>query len=180
MKLIRTLRGRFALSLTVFILAFLAAFGGGVYLTFSRSEYKEVEDTLSLSGEQVLASLYEDNGTIQMLAPDPGATRLAEFSAFTQRGVTLMVLSSEGVILEAAGPYSNQPLPVSRSLLRPQFQTLSETNQRDRVRVYILPVLDGGHLLGWIQSIESLGSAEKSLSRLRTALLIGTGVLSLL
>jgi len=43
MKRIRTLRARFALSLTALILAFLAAFGAGIYLTFSRSEYAEVE-----------------------------------------------------------------------------------------------------------------------------------------
>ena len=180
MKLIRTLRGRFALSLTALILAFLAAFGGGIYLTFTRSEYREVEDTLSLSAEQVLASLYEDNGSIQMLTQDPNATHLAEFDAFTQRGVTLMVLSSDGEILEAVGPYSSAPVPVSGDRLQPVFQTLRETDQHDPIRVYILPILEGGHVLGWIQSMQSLGGAEEALDRLRTVLLIGIGVFSLL
>jgi len=180
MKLIRTLRGRFALSLTVIILAFLAVFGAGVYLTFSRSEYKEVEDTLSLSAEQVLASLYEDNGTIQMLTPDADATHLREFSAFSQRGLTLMVLSSEGDILEAVGPYKDAPLPVARPLSQPGFQTLSETDQSDPIRVYVLPILENGHVLGWVQSMQSLASAEESLDRLRTLLLVGIGLLSIL
>src|SRR6266508_3070565 len=134
MKLIRTLRARFALSLTALILAFLAAFGGGIYFVFNRSEYAEVEDTLSLSAEQVLASLYEDNGSIQILTQDPNATHLAEFNAFTQRGVTLMVLTSDGEILEAVGPYSDAPVPVSEARLQPIFQTLIETNQRDPIR----------------------------------------------
>jgi heavy metal sensor kinase len=180
MKLIRTLRARFALALTALILAFLAAFGGGIYLTFSRSEYKEVEDTLSLSAEQVLASLYEDNGSIQMLTQDPSATHLAEFSAFTQRGVTLIVLTPEGEILEAVGPYSTDPVSVSEARLRPTFQTLSETEQRDPVRVYTIPILEGGHVLGWVQSMQSLASTEESLDYLRTVLFIGTGLLSLL
>jgi heavy metal sensor kinase len=180
MKLIRTMRGRFALSLTAIILAFLAAFGGGIYLTFTRSEYREVEDTLSLSAEQVLASLYEDNGSIQMPTEDPNATHLAEFDAFTQRGVTLMVLSSDGEILEAVGPYSDAPVPVSEARLQPTFQTLRETDQHDPVRVYILPILEDGHVLGWIQSMQSLAGAEEALDRLRTALLIGIGVFSLL
>jgi heavy metal sensor kinase len=180
MKLIRTLRARFALSLTALILAFLAAFGGGIYFTFSRSEYAEVEDTLSLSAEQVLASLHEDNGSIQMLTQDPNATHLAEFNAFTQRGVTLMVLSSDGEILEAVGPYSDAPVPVSEARLQPLFQTLPETAQRDPIRVYILPILEGGHVLGWIQSMQSLASTEETLDRLRTVLLIGTSLLSLL
>jgi heavy metal sensor kinase len=180
MKLIRTLRGRFALSLTALILAFLAAFGGGIYVTFTRSEYREVDDTLSLSAEQVLASLYEDNGSIQMLTQDPNATHLAEFDAFTQRGVTLMVLSSDGEILEAVGPYSNAPVPISGAHLQPAFQTLLETDQHDPIRVYILPILEGGHVLGWIQSMQSMGGAEEALDRLRTVLLVGTGVFSLL
>lgn len=180
MKLIRTLRARFALSLTALILAFLAAFGGGIYLTFSRSEYAEVEDTLSLSAEQVLASLYEDNGSIQMLSQDPNATHLAEFEAFTQRGVTLMVLTSDGEILEAVGPYSDAPVPVSEARLQPVFQTLRETDQSDPIRVYILPILEGGHVLGWIQSMQSLASTEEALDRLRTVLLIGTSLLSVL
>jgi heavy metal sensor kinase len=180
MKLIRTLRARLALSVTALILAFLAAFGGGIYFTFSRSLYTEVEDNLSLSAEQVLASLYEDNGSIHMLTPDPNATHLAEFSAFTQRGVTLIVLSSEGETLEAVGPYSEDPLPVSSSLSRPLFQTINETAQNDRIRVYTLPILEGGHVLGWVQSMQNLGSAEETLDRLRTMLLVGTGLLALL
>jgi heavy metal sensor kinase len=180
MKLIRTLRGRFALSLTALILAFLAAFGGGIYVTFTRSEYREVDDTLSLSAEQVLASLYEDNGSIQMLTQDPDATHLAEFNAFTQRGITMIVLSSEGEIMESVGPYSNDPLPVSPSLSQPILQTMTETDQRDPIRVYTLPILEGGHTLGWVQTMQSLRNAEESLDRLRTMLLVGTGLFSLL
>jgi heavy metal sensor kinase len=180
MKQIRTLRARLALSITALILAFLAAFGGGIYFTLNRSLYTEVEDNLSLSAEQVLASLYEDNGAIQMLTQDPNATHLAEFSAFTQRGVTLIVLSSEGGILESVGPYGDDPLPVSRSLSSPMFQTISETQHNDRIQVYTLPILEGGHILGWVQSMQSLGSTEETLDRLRTMLLVGTGLLSLL
>ena len=180
MRLIKTLRARLALSVTALILAFLAALGAGVYVTFSRSLYGEVDDTLSLSAEQVLASLYEDNGTIQMLTPDPDATHLAEFNAFTQRGLTLMVLSAQGDILEAVGPHSNAPVPISDSLAKAGFQTLSETEQNDRIRVYILPVMETGHLIGWIESMQSLGSPEETLDRLRTVLLVGTGLLALL
>jgi heavy metal sensor kinase len=180
MKRIRTLRARLALSVTALILAFLAAFGGGIYFTLSRSLYTEVEDNLSLSADQVLASLYEDNGSLQMLTQDPNATHLAEFSAFTQRGVTLIVLAAEGEILESVGPYRKDPVPVSPAHLKPAFQTIRETDQHDPIRVYILPILEGGHVLGWIQSMQSLGAAEETLDRLRTMLLVGTGLLSLL
>src|ERR1044071_8087271 len=163
MKRIRPLRARLALSVTALILAFLAAFGGGIYFTLSRSLYTEVEDNLSLSADQVLASLYEDNGSLQMLTQDPNATHLAEFSAFTQRGVTLIVLAAEGEILESVGPYRKDPVPVSPAHLKPAFQTIPETDQHDPIRVYILPILEGGHVLGWIQSMQSLGGAEEAL-----------------
>ena len=169
-----------ALSVTGLILAFLVAFGAGIYFSFGNSLYNEVDDALSLSAEQVLASLYEDNGSIQMLTQDPNATHLAEFSAFTQRGITLIVLSSNGDILESVGPYSDSPMRVSASLSQPMLQTIRETERNDRIRVYTLPVLEGGHILGWIQSMQGLGSAEETLDRLRTMFLVGTGLLSLL
>jgi heavy metal sensor kinase len=45
--------------------------------------------------------------------------------------------------------------------------------------VYTLPVIENGHNLGWIQTIQSLSGAEESLDRLRTVLLMGGGLLSL-
>ncbi|HLO29189.1 MAG TPA: ATP-binding protein [Anaerolineales bacterium] len=180
MRLIRTVRARFALSLTVLILGFLVIFGGGIYFAFSRSLYGAVEDTLSLSATQVLAGLSEDDAGFQTLAPDPGSPHMAEFGAFLQRGLTLIVLSSNGEVLEAVGPYHDKPMPVSPSLRQPSFQTIAETEDSDPILVYILPVMQDGRLLGWVQTMKSLGGEEESLDRLRTVLLIGTGLLSLL
>ena len=180
MKWIKTIRVRFALWTTALILAFLATFGAGVYLTFSRSLYGTVDDALVLSAQQVLASLSEDNGRYEMPVPDLNAPHLAEFQAFTQRGQTLIILSSHGNILEAVGPHGLEPLPISQSLSQPEFQTLAEANEVDRIRVYTLPVIEGEQVLGWIQTMQSLGGAEESLDRLRTVLLIGVGLLSVL
>jgi heavy metal sensor kinase len=180
MKWIKTIRVRFALWTTALILAFLAALGAGVYFTFSRSLYGTVDDELVLSAQQVLASLSEDDGGFEMPVPDANAPHLAEFNAFTQRGLTLIIFSSNGKILEAVGPHGSEPLPVSQSLAQPEFDTIAEANEVDRIRVYTLPVTDGGQVLGWIQSMQSLGGAEESLDRLRTVLLIGTSLLSLL
>jgi heavy metal sensor kinase len=179
MKWIKTIRVRFALWATALILAFLATFGAGVYFTFSRSLYGTVDDALVLSAQQVLASLSEDDGSLEMPRPDASAPHLAEFNAFTQRGLTLMLLSSTGGILEAIGPRAGEPLPIPQSLSQPAFQTLAEANEVDRIRVYVLPVMESGKVLGWVQSMQSLGAAEESLDRLRTVLLIGIGLLSL-
>src|SRR5215216_1696964 len=66
MKWINSIRVRFALWATLLILAFLATFGAGVYFTFSRSLYRTVDEALVLSAQQVLASLSEDDGSLEL------------------------------------------------------------------------------------------------------------------
>ena len=180
MKWIKTIRVRFALWATALILAFLAAFGGFIYIDLNRSLYSAVDDALILSAEQVHAGLMEEDGTIQMPTPDPNALDLIEFSAFTQRGLTLRVLSEEGEVLQAIGRFSLIALPVSQSLSRPELQTVPEGNEIDRIRVYTLPIVEYDRVLGWVQTLQSLGDTEEYLDQLRTALFIGIGVLSLL
>src|SRR3989337_2870834 len=118
MKQIKTLRARFTLWQTALILAFLAAFGGFVFFTLSRSLHTAVDDALLLSAEQVLASLREEDGSLEMLAA-ANAPDLAEFDVFIQRGLTLIVLSQNGDVLQAVGPFSLDPLPVFQSLSQP-------------------------------------------------------------
>jgi heavy metal sensor kinase len=180
MKWLKQIRVRFALWATALILAFLAAFGGFIYLDLNRSLFGRVDDALILSGEQVLAGLSEEDGSIEMPTPDPSAPDLIEFSAFAQRGLTLRVLSQDGEVLQAIGTYSLTTLPFPQSLSQPEFQTIPEGNEIDRIRVYYLPVLEYYQLIGWVQTMQSLSSTEEYLDQLRTALLLGIGLLSLL
>jgi heavy metal sensor kinase len=180
MKWIKSIRVRFALWATGLILAFLAAFGGFTYFSLSRSLYDSIDDALVLSAEQVLASLNEDDGGLEMPPADSTAPHLSEFSAFTQRGLTLIILSSHGEILEAIGPYSLEPSPIPQSLLQPKFQTTTEANDTDRIRIYTLPVLENDQVIGWVQTMQSLDNTDDYLSQLRAALLLGSGLLSVL
>jgi heavy metal sensor kinase len=180
MKWIKSIRVRFALWATALILAFLAAFGGFTYFSLSRSLYNSIDDALVLSAEQVLASLNEDDGSLEMPPADSTAPHLAEFSAFTQRGLTLIILSSKGEILEASGPYGLQSSPIPQSSSQPEFQTIPETNDTDRIRIYTLPVLENDQVIGWVQTMQSLDNTDDYLNQLRTALLFGSGLLSLL
>jgi len=180
MKQIRTLRVRFALWLTALILAFLAAFGSFVYFSLRSSLHASIDGALALSAEQVLAGISEEDGSIEMPLPDPAAIDLIEFNAFVQRGLTLRVISLDGQALQAIGTYSQLSLPVPASLAKPEFQTISETDQIDRLRVYTLPIRDLGQMIGWVQTLQSLRGAEEYLDRLRTVLLLGSGTLTLL
>jgi len=178
MKWIKTIRTRFALWVTALILAFLAAFGSFIYFDLDRSLYAAVDDALILGAEQVVAGLDLDYGNIKIQSLDNPDQN--HYEAFTQRGMTLIVFSKEGSILQAVGPYRLTPLSFSSSLSQPEFHTIPESNEVDRIRVYTTPILDGDQIIGLVQTMQSLGNAEESLDKLRTALLLGSSLLSLL
>ncbi|RLT45546.1 MAG: sensor histidine kinase [Chloroflexi bacterium] len=180
MKRIKTLRARFALWFTLLILAFLAALGGFVYFTLSRSLYDALDDALVLSAEQVYASLREDDGSLLMPLAAANAPDLVEFDAFIQRGLTLIVFSPTGAVLQAVGPFRREPFPVPLSPAQTNPQTRTGQSGNDPIRVYDLPINDGGQTVGWVQTMQSLVSVEDALDRLRTALFIGSSLLSLL
>ena len=178
MKWIKTIRTRFALWATALILAFLAAFGGFVYINLSLSLHTAVDDALSLSAAQTAASLNVDNGKIIIAEAISFDETGAE--AFGARGLTLIVLSQDGKLLESVGSYRSLQVPVDQQKTQNEFITLPETSENDPIRVYILPVLDNNQVVGWVQTMQSLGHVEDSLQRLLTALLIGGGLLTLL
>ena len=180
MQRIRTLRARFALWLTLLILTFLAALGGFVYFTLSRSLYGALDDALVLSAEHISASLREDDGSLLMPLVAANAPDLVEFDAFIQRGLTLIVFSPTGELLQAVGPFRREPFPIPLSPAQTRPQTRIDRNGNDPIRVYDLPISDRGQTVGWVQTMQSLVSVEDALDRLRTALFIGSSLLSLL
>ena len=180
MKMLKTLRVRFALWLTLLILAFLAIFSFGVHFSLSRSLYTGVDETLVLSAEQIIPSLQEEDGSILMPPLDANAPDLIEFDPITQRGITIVILSQNGYILQAAGTHSLFSLSDSLPPTQPEFQTIPEAAEIDRIRVYSLPIVENDQILGWVQSMQSLGTTEESLDKLRTLLVTGSAILSLL
>jgi len=178
MKWIRSIRVRFALWATILLLGMLAVFGGFVYIRVSQSLHTAVDDTLSLSAAQTAASLNVENGRIiisEAITPEESG-----FQAFSERGLTLVVLAQDGTLLEAAGPYRTHPAPVVNVGSQGSFQTLPETGENDPIRVYTLPVMDNNQVVGWVQAMQSLGDVRDSLDRLLAALLLGGCVLSAL
>jgi heavy metal sensor kinase len=178
MKWIRSIRARFALWATALILVFLAAFGGFVYINLSVSLHTAIDDTLSFGAAQTAASLNVENGQILILEPITLDESGSE--AFTESGLTLVVLSNDGSILQAAGPYRSYPAPVANAGNQSVFLTLPGSGERDSIRIYILPVLDNNQVVGWVQAMQSLGNVDDSLQRLLVTLFLGGGMLSLL
>ena len=177
MKWIKTIRVRFALWATALILAILAAFGCFVYFNLSLSLHAAVDESLFLSASQTAATLNVNNGQItppEAITPDETGSQ-----AFSERGLTLVVLAKDGTILQAAGPLQSIPVEINPANTQADLRTIPTTYNGYPTRAYILPVLDNGNIVGWVQAMQSLGNVQDSLNSLLAALLFGGGLLSL-
>jgi heavy metal sensor kinase len=169
----RTLRFRFALWVAVLLLAVLAAFSGFVYINMRSSLLKAVDDSLRLNASQAITTLNIENGQFIFSDSIPEGTLEADLQS---RGLTIRVLSPEGTLLEAFGPYRN--LPVSAESLAAArvrqsiFVTQIEPEENDTVRFYSVPVVENDQVLGIVQVAQNLDKLQDTLERLLTALLI--------
>ena len=177
MKWTKTIRFRFTLWATLLLLSMLAAFGGFVYINLSHSLHTAIDDTLSLSANQTAAGLNVENEKI--LIPEAISGDETGSDAFSESGLTLIVLSADGSVLEAIGPYHSYPIKASVLSSQTGFLTLPKSEETDAIRIYTLPVLDNGQVAGWVLAMQSLGNVQDSLDRLLAALLLGGGLLSI-
>lgn len=178
MKRIKSLRARFAIWITGLILFILAVFGTLVYINLSLSLHTAIESSLSLTAAQTASSLNVDNGKI--IISEPITPEESGFQVFRERGLTLIVLSKDGTVLESVGPYRNIPQSVEQVDPNGSFTTIPSANDDDAIRVYTLPVLDNQQTVGWVQVMQSLGSVRDTLDRLLLTLFLGGGLLSFL
>jgi heavy metal sensor kinase len=176
-----SIRVRFALWTTALMLALLAAFGGFVYWNLANGLSASLDDSLALSAAQVAGSLNVENGQAALseaLTPEDSGVH-----ALSERGLTVIVLTRGGSVLQAVGPYQEAAVRIDgATAVNPQgtYLTLADqVEENDRLRAYVLPVLDNGQIAGWVQVIQSLGQIQDALSRLLTALLLGGAVLLL-
>jgi len=178
MKRIKSMRVRFAIWTTALILSVLAAFGIFVYTNLSLSLYTAIDNSLSLSAAQTTANLNVDNGRI--VISEPITPEESGFEAFSARGLTLIILSKDGTILEAAGPFRNIQPNFERTNHNGSFSAIPIANDDDFIRVYTLPVLDNNKIVGWVQAMQSLAPVRDTLDRLLFALVFGGGLLAIL
>jgi signal transduction histidine kinase len=160
-------------------LALLAAFGTFVYFNLSRSLTAAVDDSLAVSAAQAVGGLNVQNGRVSfsedLSAEDSGIQALSE------RGLTVIVVTRDGRVLETVGPYRDVTIAVDATISsNPQgtYTTLTDREgENDALRAYVLPVLDGGEVAGWVQVVQSLRPVQDALNRLLTALLLGGAAL---
>jgi heavy metal sensor kinase len=177
MKRLNTLRVRFALWVALLLLAALAGFGVFVYASLARGLLSAIDDSLRLNATQAMTVMDVENGQIDVgeSFPESAAAELGE------SGLTIRILSPQGDVLQAVGPYQALPVDPRRvntaSQGRSTFDTLMDSQTGDSVRVFTAPIIQDAQLVGIVQVAHSLDNAKDTLDRLLVALLLATPLL---
>ena len=178
MPQLNSLRTRFALWTTLLMLGILAIFGTFVYATIDRSLRASLDANLAWSAAQASSSLTVENGRI--LIPGPASQDEIGRLTYAEDGPTLLVLSGDGSVLQADGPYSHVAVPPGGSGSAPGFSDLRVAGESAPLRVYTLPVLQNGRAAGWVQAIQSLKSLTATLRQLLLLMVAGGALPSFL
>jgi len=174
MKQFRTIRVRFTLWVTVWLLVILAAFGAYVYQRLSSDLADSIDDALRLSASQAIATVNRADGQINISTITPTSPTEA---SLVKHDLTLRILDAKGQVLRAFGAYPRLPTTAnSLSLaqrLESGFVTLANVNKTDRVRVYTTPIVANHQLIGIMQVAQNMDDRDTTLNRLVAALLAG-------
>lgn len=173
------LRVRFAIWVSLLLLAVLVGFGGFVYAAVANWLSTSVDNSLRLSAAQVIETIDVERGRID-LSDNPVVqdSRLAD--ELRARGVSIQILETDGTAIKSVGPYQNLPLDpgAQRSALEGSPTLATRADLADgSVRVFTQAMLDQGDPIGIVQISESLTDTEDALRGLATSLLIGSPML---
>jgi heavy metal sensor kinase len=176
----RTLRFRFALWVAAFLSVLLVLFGLMVYARLSKGLLAATDDTLRVSAAQAIAAL-EYNGTqIRLPENDPENSVAAELQ---ERGLTVRLLGPDGTTIQASGVFAALPASPDRLAAarhnQQTFGTIRDPYNDEHIRIYSAPIVQNGTVVGMIEVAQSLEHVDDTLAQLRTALVIGVPLLSL-
>lgn len=173
-----TLRFRFSFWVAGLLLAVLAVFSVFVYFNLRMSLLSGIDDTLRLSATQTIATSNIQNGQVNFSDNLPDGSTATDLQ---ERGLTIRILSPDGKLLEAFGPFSNLPVSTSDlsagSRMQPTITTVTVSTESDPVRLYSEPIMDNDQLVGMVQVAQSLGDMYDTLSRLLTTILLAAPLL---
>ena len=173
MKRLQTLRVRFALWTAGLLVVALVLFGFYVYANMSRNLATALDDSLRLTGAQLAAEVDITNGElvpIEDLVDDP------HFTQFREYGFSMRVLDTTGQTLQVYGPNKSLPEPqvAFGTVDQPGlFTTITDPVRRDPIRVYTMPIVDEGQVLGTLQVAQNLNGIRQILNQLLATMLIG-------
>lgn len=171
MTRLKTLRARFAMWTAGLVLFVLSAFGVYVYGSMARGLSAAIDDSLSLNASQIVASLNIENNQIVL---SDSFTEETENDDLRARGFMVRLLTLNGQILQALGPFRALPITLATT---PTFATLIDPTSQTAVRVYTTPVEENNRLIAVVQVAQSAEGLQNTLQQLLTTLWVGVPLL---
>ena len=175
---INSLRFRFALWVSGFLLASLILFGVYMYASTSRNLNAAVDDALRLSATQSVGTLNVDSGRIVLA--DNLLENNSDMATLQARGFTVRFLDAKGALLGGFGANWSTSFASITLGKQASFSTIINVNGEADSRVYILPVMDNTQIAGYVQTSQSLETVQQTLENLQLSLLFGIPFLTLL
>lgn len=159
----RTLRFRFAIWISLFLLLILVAFSLFLYRNLERNLSNAMDDSLRANAMQVAAF-------IELQDTDPSTQPLQD------RSISVRVFNPSGEKVYGAGTYQDMHTPSELTLAEEEtYKTFTDPfDSEDKVRLFSSPVLRDGEAVGTVQTIQSLERVAEPLEQL--LILLGTGV----
>lgn len=177
----RTLRFRFALWVGSFLLALLVIFGLFIYARLSQGLWATADNTLRLNAAQVITAIEFDDNQFRLTENESENIVTTEL---LERGLTFRLFTVEGDLLQSSGAYAALPLNpnnlASAQQGRDTFSTLSDPYDDERIRIYSVPIIREGTVVGVLEIVQSLERVDDALEQLKAALLIGGPSLSII
>ena len=167
MKRLKTLRVRFALWTTGWLLLVLMLSGAFIYVNFAHRLAQSIDDALRLTAARILVDI--DDETLQLENADvvANSTLRDQFS--------MQILDLAGEIRQRYGPYRDLPQPRIIAATPSQsgaFTTVTDPTTQHPIRVYAIPIVEDGRVFGALQVAQSLLGVQQALNQLLTTLLI--------
>jgi heavy metal sensor kinase len=156
-------------------------FGLFIYARLSQGLWATADNTLRLNAAQVITAIEFDDNQFQLTENEFENIITSEL---LERGLTFRLFAVEGDLIQSAGAYA--ALPLNRNNLataqqgRDTFRTIPDPYDDERIRIYSVPIIREGTVVGMLEVAQSLERVDDALEQLKTALLIGGPLLSLI
>ncbi len=178
---VRSLRTRLGLWAAALVLVALLVFGVFAYFQVERSLLRTFDDALQVSA--LLASSDVSVAEGELVITESMEEVNLELEVLLAQGDSIKYLDTAGRVVAGYGVWGSLPLdPAALAAVRSGTSafsyTVDEVSGRD-YRVYTMPLVRGGEVVGFVQALRDSKSLKQAMSSLLDALLIGGGVVAL-
>ncbi|MEZ4865236.1 MAG: ATP-binding protein [Caldilineaceae bacterium] len=180
--MLKTIRARIALMLTLLMLALLLLSGAFLYFSLRTQLLQTLDDGLRFSAEQLLATVENENGHLvfghgDVASDTPRATndllRLVMLDGTITASQGSTTIPDQIPPMQGAGPFFmtiNAPHQAEQTPL--PALVLSSDGFQNKLRIVSIPVVINGRQLAWVQVGRTMAALHETLNELLLLLLL--------